>query len=239
MKVVILSAGRGSRLLPLTEDRPKCLLPVGEGTVLEHQLRAFVDLGATDIAVITGFRSDLVDEVIEGWRSDKVKISGLYNPFFQVSDNLASCWMARSHMDGDFVLVNGDTVFEHDVLRRVLASPVAPVTVTIDRKESYDADDMKVELDHGLVTAVGKGLPYERVNGESIGLLYFRGEGPGLFVDALEQTMRTPQGLQWWFLRVIDRLAKTGVVAACTIEGLDWAELDTKADLEMIRSMFG
>lgn len=239
MKAIILSAGRGSRLLPLTEDRPKCLLPVGACTVLEHQLRTFIETGFRDIVVVTGFGTGLVDDVIEGWRTEDIKISNLFNPFYRVSDNLASCWMARSHMNDNFVLVNGDTLFEPDVLRRLADSPLAPATVTIDRKSAYDADDVKVALDENRVTAIGKGLPDEQVDGESIGLLCFRGDGPLRFVRELDQAVRSPEGLKRWYLSVIDDLARTGAVSACSIEGLAWAEFDTPADLEIIRALFG
>lgn len=240
MKVIILAAGRGSRLLPLTKELPKCLLPVSPGkSVLEYQLDVLRECGIRDIVVVSGFKTDMVDEVIKARPVGDGSIENLFNPFFHIADNLASCWMTRAHMSDDFIIVNGDTLFAHGVLDKVLSDAHSPITVTIDRKPDYDADDMKVELDGDRLLAIGKGLPLDRVNGESIGLLTFRGRGPGLYVDALETAMRTPEGLESWFLSSVDDLAKTGVVGALSIEGLRWAEIDTHEDLAAAQALFG
>ena len=149
-----------------------------------------------------------------------------------MADNLGSCWMARHEMGGDFLLLNGDTLFEPAVLQRLLESPPAPITVTIDRKAGYDADDMKVRLDGTRLLEIGKTLPPARTDGESIGLLLFRGAGPQLFVDAVDGALRVSEGLKSFYLRVIDQLAKSHRVETATIEGLAWGEVDYPADLQ-------
>jgi L-glutamine-phosphate cytidylyltransferase len=78
-----------------------------------------------------------------------VEIRTVYNPFYAVADNLASCWMARAEMDCDFIQVNGDNLFRADLVRALLKSSDAEATVAINRKAQYDADDMKVMLDGG------------------------------------------------------------------------------------------
>ena len=126
-KAIILSAGQGRRLLPLTENKPKCLLAIAGRAILQWQLDALLEAGIEEISVITGFRSDLVEQLLRSEYPDITGIEVIYNPFFNVSDNLASCWLARSSMDSDFLLINGDTIFEHSVLNCVLASPSAPI----------------------------------------------------------------------------------------------------------------
>src|SRR3546814_1782727 len=96
-------------------------------------------------------------------------------------------------MVGDFLLLNSDTLFSLPVLQALLASPAAPVSLAVDHKERYDDDDMKVQLDGSRLLDIGKKLPPERVQGESIGMLYFRGEGPRRFVAALEAAMRSEE----------------------------------------------
>src|SRR3546814_14185335 len=83
------------------------------------------------------------------------------------------------------------------VLQALLASPAAPVSLAVDHKERYDDDDMKVELDGSRLLDIGKKLPPERVQGESIGMLYFRGEGPRRFVAALERSEVRRGGKGW------------------------------------------
>ncbi|MBB4659298.1 sugar phosphate nucleotidyltransferase [Parvularcula dongshanensis] len=239
MKAIILSAGRGSRLLPLTAARPKCLLDVGGVTVVRHQIGALARAGVDDITVITGFLPHLVEEDVarHGTNAD---VRCQFNPFYQIADNLASCWMARGRMTSDFLLINGDTLFEDALLERVLSAPPAAVSVTVDKKAAYDEDDMKVTLRGTQLMGIGKTLNHSETDAESIGMLRFMGDGPRVFTDRLEAMMRSPEGVRSWFLKAIDGLAKSGItVETCSIEGCTWSELDTPEDYEAVRSLFG
>src|SRR5690606_30914334 len=151
-----------------------------------------------------------------------------------VSDNLASCFMARQEISSAerLVLLNGDTLFEPAVLARVLEDATAPITVTIDRKERYDADDMKVELAGDRLLRVGKTLDPASVGGESIWLLVLSRVGAGRFAGEVETVIRQPTGLKSWFLSVIDRPAQNeGIVGVVSIEGMEWGEIDFPPDL--------
>ena len=230
---IILSAGQGKRLLPLTEARPKCMLRVAGKTILEWQVQALLSAQIDKLFIITGFNSEMVEEHIQDrFGADENRINIVYNPFYSISDNLASCWMARHAMDGDFILLNGDTLFEPSLLDTVLRSTPAPVTLTVDYKDRYDNDDMRVELQDTMVKNVGKTLPDEHTMAESIGLLYFRGEGPALFRTQLDRQMKQGDGLRLWFLSVVDTLAKQSLVKACSINGHRWCEIDFKRDLD-------
>ena len=112
MHAIILAAGRGSRLLPLTKDLPKCLLPIGNTTVLGMQLDTLYANGVKTATVVTGFNSHMVNAEIKA-RKVGPRVKTLYNPFFQVADNLASCWMVRGSMRQDFLLINGDLSLIH------------------------------------------------------------------------------------------------------------------------------
>lgn len=239
MKAIILAAGRGSRLLPLTETLPKCLLPVAGTTVLSLQLDTLEKAGVSEAVIITGFMAGSVEAEIAG-RTGPMRVQTLFNPFYQVADNLASCWMARDFMDGDFLLINGDTLFEQSLAESVIQSPANNIQVTIDKKAAYDSDDMKVTLNGTELTAIGKTLEAHETHGESIGFLRFMLEGPELFRAKLYQMMRTGDGVKAWFLSAIDALAKTGTdVATHSIEGRTWAELDTMEDYDAIKALFG
>lgn len=234
MKAILLSAGRGSRLLPLTESRPKCLLPVQKTTLLGHQLDTLEAVGIRDVTVVTGFLPNLVEEELSR-RTGQLKAAPFFNPFFQVADNLASCWMVRERMDSDFLLINGDTLFSRDLIETVIAAPAAPIVVTIDQKDDYDQDDMKVTLSGSSLTAIGKTLLPTETHAESIGILRFSGTGPQIFRDKLEQMMRTQDGIQAWFLKAINAIAGTdGGIETVLIKGRRWAEVDTVADFNAL-----
>jgi choline kinase len=190
--------------------------------------------------VVTGFRSDLVEVALTRITPAGMRVRTLFNPFYKVADNLASCWLARAELAGPSLILNGDTLFAPDIARRLLDSPDAPITVTIDRKDSYDDDDMKVTAEGTHLRAIGKKLSRETVNGESIGFLRFNATGAALFVAELERTMRTREGVGLFYLSAINRLAGQGVDVRCaSIEGLRWSELDFPADLEECRALAG
>lgn len=238
MKAIILSAGQGGRLLPLTETLPKCLLPIGDQTLLGHQLESLNACGISDIAVVTGFAAGAVEAALRGLPQTTAAPRCVFNPFFNVADNLASCWMARHEMSEDFILLNGDTLFEPAVCERLLQAPAAPITLAIDHKSSYDSDDMKVRLAGSKLVEVGKTLEPTHIDGESIGMMRFQNEGPRRFVATLDQIMRTPNSLSWWYLKAIGILAEQDLVQTQSIEGLIWGEVDFLQDLENVRHLF-
>ena len=239
MHAIILAAGRGSRLLPLTTDLPKCLLPIGNTTVLGMQLDTLFANGVKTATVITGFNAHMVEAEISARKSGP-KIKTLFNPFFQVADNLASCWMARKSMKRDFLLINGDTLFTPELLQTILAAPKSDIAVTIDQKGYYDGDDMKVTLDGTRLTQIGKTLPLTETHGESIGMLRFMNEGSKIFRGELNRLMRTREGTKSWFLSAIQGLAQSGQhINTINIKGADWSELDTPEDYEVCRQLFG
>jgi L-glutamine-phosphate cytidylyltransferase len=232
VKAIILSAGQGRRLLPLTENTPKCLLLVAEKPVLVWQIDALLAVGVDDITIVAGFQVGLIEELLLRHYADYPRIKVLFNPFFEVADNLASCWIARTVMDSDFLLLNGDTVIESALLAQVLNSESAPITLSVDYKDTYDADDMKVQLNaDGRVKQVSKIIPPHQVDAESIGLIYFRERGPGIFCRAIESALRHPAELKSWYLSIIDALAKQHLVNVCSVQGFRWCEIDFIEDL--------
>jgi len=237
VKVLILGAGQGKRLLPLTEDIPKSLLDIGGKRLVERQIEAFMGAGITEFVVLTGYRADKMVEVLEEFKSahSEITISTVYNPFFAVADNLASCWMARHFMDGDFIQVNGDNLFKSELVSVLLDAPKQNVTATIDTKDVYDNDDMKVILDGERLTEIGKKLPLEAVSAESIGMYLFRGEGVAQYRSKLEEAMLDPSGLKQWFPSAIGNLAKDADVHVCNIHGHQWCEIDFPKDLQQAR----
>jgi choline kinase len=229
-RAVILSAGQGRRLSPLTDRRPKCLIDLSGRSMLCWQLLALQRAGLSEAVVVTGFGANLVDAEISRIGLDSLEVRTLFNPFYALADNLASCWLARREFDGSTLLLNGDTIFETEVARRLIEAPPAEITVTIDRKPTYDSDDMKVLSDGGRLLAIGKSI--EAYDAESIGFLRFSAEGARRFSAAVDEAMRWPEGLRRWYLSVIDHLAQTtGVVRVQTIEGLEWGETDFPEDV--------
>lgn len=231
-KVIILSAGQGSRLLPLTAERPKCLIDFSDKSLIRWQIEMLAAGGVSEFHVVTGFMTDMVETELDHLRRAGLNITVHFNPFFKVADNLGSCWIVRDIMQGDFMILNGDTLISSDIIATAQNTENWPITVTVDIKDHYDSDDMKVSLDGDRLTAIGKTLTAEESHAESIGFLAFRGEGGGLFREKVREIMRTPAGVENWYLKIIDALAPSEKVGTVSIAGSDWAEVDFLNDVE-------
>lgn len=229
--VIILSAGQGKRLSPLTDNKPKCLINIAGKTLLEWQLHALKACGIENVTVVTGFGSKSIETAIKLMPID-LSIECLFNPFYSVADNISSCWTARHRFDHDTILINGDTLFDQRILTSVLSCADSPITVTVDRKSSYDSDDMKVQTDGLSLKRIGKSLE-GAIDGESIGMLRFLGNGGGRFTDTMENLLRDPAALKLWYLSIIDQMAINGEVAVHSIEGLEWTEVDFPHDVAL------
>jgi len=236
-KAIILAAGQGSRLLPLTADQPKCLIDFSGKSLIAWQIEALSANGIDEIAVVTGFRDHKLAEALSSLVRDGLAIRPVFNPFYKVADNLGSCWIVREEMDRDFIILNGDTLVSPEIVGRLIDGSASPITVTIDVKDSYDLDDMKVQRDGTRLLQIGKRLEPHETNAESIGMLAFRGDGPSLFRRQIEAMMRTPEGVLNWYLKAIHALAPSGVVDTVSIQGLAWAEVDFPEDLVIARAL--
>lgn len=216
--------------MPLTEVTPKCCLrPWGDVSILEWQISQLAVSGIDEVVVVSGFGQEAVEEVVS--QVQGIRVRTLYNPFYQLSDNLGTCWVARHEMNGPFVLINGDTLFEAAVLQHLLKDAGRfPITMATDQKVSYDDDDMKIWSERDRLCRVGKKLDRSHVNGESIGMMVFHQTGAEIFVKKIEDLMRKGDGLKRWYLSAIDELAQSSVVGISSIHGLSWCEVDDPVD---------
>ena len=234
-KAIILSAGQGSRLLPLTASTPKCLLPLlDDMTALGWQLSQLEQAGFEEAVVVTGFQSEKVERELT---RHSMPTRTIYNPFYKVADNLGSVWMARQELSGDCVLINGDTLFTSAVAVGAMRQAREAVTVTVARKSHYDADDMKVVESGGLLQSIGKTLTGSSVNAESIGFIVFGDGGAETFRAKVEQRMRSQEALGQFYLSVIGGLAGHAKVGIAEVPGDQWCETDFPLDLVRAREM--
>lgn len=238
MKAVILAAGYGRRLWPLTADKPKCLLTLGGLSILEHQLRGLQNTAADVAVIVCGFGFEQVRaHLASSTHASRVRL--LFNPFFALADNLMSLWTARAELDDDLLLLNGDAVFHHRGFQLLNASQQS-CCLLLARKRRYVADDMKVHLEEGRITAIGKHLMPERTHAVSIGAVRVSRQGVHHLRDALDASVLHPRALNSHFPAVIQLLVDQGHAVHCEDLGdLPWVDVDTPEDLRYARQCFG
>ncbi|MBW2315322.1 MAG: phosphocholine cytidylyltransferase family protein [Deltaproteobacteria bacterium] len=241
MEAVVLSAGQGRRLLPLTKSLPKCLLQVapGGGTVLDVQLDTLSRCGIEKVTVMVGFGAEQVEQHLAEHKPEGLDVELVLNPLHPHSDNLVSAWLATFRVEGDFVLLNGDTLFEAEVLQRMIAAEGAKVGAAVDCKDAYDLDDMCVWVEDGNLVGIGKGRRETQPDGEAIGIYVFRGRGVSAARDVFARVIAEPEGLHSWYPPALETLARVEPITPVSIEGLWWTEIDFPEDLEKARVEVG
>tara|TARA_B100000470_G_C19763184_1_gene379373 strand:+ start:37 stop:792 length:756 start_codon:yes stop_codon:yes gene_type:complete len=239
MKAIILAAGKGERLMPLTSDTPKSLLELENGTtLLESQLITINKTVIDKVVIVTGYLTEKIESKVQRYsKKYNIDIQIIYNPFFDISNNLLSLWQARHEMESDFIIINGDDIFNDSVLLGLLEHDKNElITMVIDRKETYDEDDMKLIVKNGRILEVSKKIPLNEANGESIGMIRVTGEAKGIMVDTMERMVRNKKNMQVFYLAMIQELINQGIVVGYhEISSKDWAEIDFHPDLEDIR----
>lgn len=229
LKAIILSAGQGRRLMPLTSNMAKCSLTLHGTSILEWQLSQIAQCDVDEVIVVTGFAFERVDAIVDNIKY--INVRTLHNPMYAHTDNLGTCWEARFEMEEPFILMNGDTLFEAAVLQRLLSSEKRfPITLATDSKPHFDLDDMKIIADGDRLLKVSKQLDISLVGGESIGLMVFDQAGADAFTTKLEEMMDQSNALKLWYLSAIDQLASEELAGICPIDGLSWCEVDDAAD---------
>lgn len=228
MRAVILSAGRGSRLLPLTELMPKCLVPVGGRSILDHQLHALAEAGVERAIVVAGYRFDQVGAHL-ATHAPPLPVDLRFNPFWAVSSSIGSVWAARDALDAPFCLLNGDTTLTGPILARALARHGEGVGLVVEPLGVPATDDMLVTVEGDTILAVSKALDPAEATHRSLGVIV-GGQHSG-YVPVLDRIIAGADGIQAYHHDVVAALASQGVVSAIVEESGSWAEIDRPEDI--------
>ncbi len=239
MRVIILAAGKGERLMPLTNNTPKSLLELANGTsVLESQLLSIHAAGIRDVAIVTGYLTEQIEAKINKYSQEyNIEFQIVYNPFYDVSNNLISLWQAKHYMNEDLIIINGDDIFKDSVIKGLINHDKSQqLCMVIDRKETYDPDDMKLIIEKDRVLRIGKQIPENKANGESIGMIRLIGDGKEWVVKTMEKMVRKKENLNVFYLEIFQELINQGTMMEYyEVDADDWAEIDFHPDLEDIR----
>ena len=233
---VILAAGMGTRLRPLTNDKPKCLVPVAGRSLLLRMLDSVADAGIEEAIVVTGYLADKVEEELT-----KAPLPGhcVFNPHFEDWNNFYSLLVAREKVAGRaFVKLDGDVIFEPAVLGKVMDGP-GWIRVGVDVRDDLGEEEMKVlASSEGRITAMSKGLDPAASFGESVGIEFVGKDAVDPLFDALEW-MVSEKFYDEYYEYAYDTLARTGRdLRVADLSGMRWNEIDDLADLRRAEELF-
>jgi choline kinase len=237
---IVLAAGGGTRLRPLTDTLPKTLLPVeGDRTIFELAIANLRSVDITDIVVVTGHGAALINDVAGTLeRRYGVTVHPVFNDRYADWNNAYSLWLARDAFDQSALLVNGDTVHPVEVQHRLLdARGQAPVLLALDDQKALGDEEMKVELRaDGRVERINKALDPTAVDGEYIGVSLIEADAAEPLADALRATYEKDPDLYYedGYQLLADR---GGVIRTAAIGTARWVEVDNFSDLERAREI--
>lgn len=227
MQVVILAAGVGSRLERLTGGRPKCLTEIGGRPLILHQLAALADHGVGPVLIVLGHEQQSIRDVV----GDRAEY--LINERFRETNSLHSLWLARTWVTGPFVLINGDLLFDPDILSRLLDERDS--ALAYDSTSSRGREQTKVAVARGAVVDLGKDLPPASARGESLGLLKFEADGARAMLEVADELMRAGHE-QAWVIEATRAVCRMVPIRGVNVAGLPWTEIDFPNDVEEART---
>ncbi|MFQ5777672.1 MAG: NTP transferase domain-containing protein [Terriglobia bacterium] len=222
---VVLAAGGGTRLRPLTRSRPKCLLEVGGRPLLDYLLGALAAHGVHDVLVVVGHHAEQVACRYAG------RVRALLNPDYETTNNLHSLWVARREFAGrDFLCLHADLLFHPAILGPCLAAE-NDVTVVLDRTPVDET--LKVRVAGGQVVEISKNIPADKVFGTFLGIARFSARASAMLPAILDSLVVEESNRQRYFTRCLQGLTERGCAAGYTLtEGYPWIEIDVAEDLE-------
>ena len=228
MRGVILAAGDGGRLRPLTDSQPKVLLPVQERPLISYPLEALASQGITEIAIVVGYRARQVTEALQSWAPRDCSLEFVHNPDYE-GGNALSLRVARDFVGDDpFVLCMGDHIIEPALVSMLLAARPAATTLVVDSEASLesqlnDATRVLIDGDNRLMR-IGKRL--RTWNAVDTGVFRFT---PAVFSTVDELYGDRGDGLE--LSDVMQFLAaRDPHVSTCDASGLFWTDIDTVED---------
>lgn len=239
MKAIILAAGRGSRLQHLTDEKPKCLMPLGGRTLLEWQLAALQAAGIRDISIVTGYLA----EMLEPFPGKKI-----FNPLWEKSNMVWSLLCAEKEFTEPVIVTYSDIVYREKVVQTLIDFDAAKdLVLTYDLEwqklwESRfqdplsDAESFKINSEGRMVEIGQKTQKLQDIQGQYMGLLRFT---PQAFTWFRDFVSRQPER--------VSKLDMTSVLSGLIQEGRPifgvpiaggWCEVDTPRDLEVASQLF-
>ncbi len=237
MKAIILAAGIASRLRPLTNDRPKCLLEIGDKCLLQRSFDALISNGIKEFVIVTGYLHTLIEDFLTERYKD-VKITFIHNARYASTNNIYSLWLARPEAEGqDVLLLDSDILYDPLIVARLLASPHADVLAL--NNHPLGDEEMKVIPDaEGRVKEISKTCSVAEAKGESIGIERMSASYTAALYKELKKMM-TIEGLDNIFYeRAFERLIPQGhTFYVEDTTDLFSTELDTVEDFNAARQL--
>lgn len=233
MKALILAAGLGSRLAPITDNCPKSLVEVNGKPILIKQIENLHENGITDITVISGYKADILSSRL---KADYPEIKIINSVDYATTNNMYSAYLAKDTLSGeDFLMMNADVFFDSSVITALLEYPYSNAIVTeIGR---YIEESMKVTEKDGFIAEISKTVKPQDALGVSIDVYKFSAEAGKAFFAKCKEYIEVKKELKKWSEVALNEILCEIEFKACPLKGR-WLEIDNHQDLAAAKELF-
>ncbi len=237
---IILAAGIGSRLRPITNLKPKCMTKVAGIPILIHQINAYKKAGISNIFIVIGYEGEKVKEAVKHVRN--VNIVLIENNEYETTNNMYSLYLVLKESKlytKPFILSNGDVIFEECIIKEVVINEEQDLIVC--DKGSYNEESMKVTVTtEGIINNISKLIKREEAYGNSIDIYKFSKKSSNLLFNLIKKIIEKENNLKDWTEIALQRLMfeKKWMPKPFNINRKKWVEIDNYDDLALADKMF-
>ncbi len=233
MKALILAAGFGSRLAPITDTCPKSLVPVNGKPILMKQIENLLENGVNDITIVSGYKAEILEKAVHD-KYPQIKIINSVD--YATTNNMYSAYLAKDEMAGKaFLMMNADVFFDASVITELLACKAENAIVT--DIGTYYEESMKVIEKDGRLVEIAKTITKEDALGASIDVYKFSPAGGKAFFDKCADYIENKKELKKWSEVALNDILSEVEFLACPLKGR-WLEIDNHDDLAAAEKLF-
>jgi choline kinase len=238
-KCVVLAAGASTRLRPLTNAMPKCLLNVGGKTILERIIGNILAAGIREIALVVGYRSEMIREFVKQ-HFPKQRMRFIFNPDYASTNNAYSLSLARRFLEGRngeigqrLLLLDSDILFSNKLLPQFLREE-AQNKIAVRISGEHNVEEIQVEINvDGNIDFIGKKPVLLSALAESIGIELFSAGAAATLFAVLERRVREGMGISEFYEASFQEMINEGVILkAVDVSAFPAMEIDTPEDFE-------
>lgn len=232
MKALILAAGLGSRLAPITDNIPKSLVSVNGTPILFKQIDNLIENGITDITIVSGYLSSVLKDRVWSKYSD-IKI--IENNDYDKTNNMYSAYLAKDLFSDELFMMNADVFYDCSVIKEMMA--LQGDNLIAVEKGQYNDESMKVVFDGYKITDISKTILQDKAYGTSIDVYKFSRTGAKKFIDKCKEYIDKKKELTLWSEVALNDALKETKFVPCNISGR-WVEIDNHDDLAYAEKLF-
>jgi len=233
MKVLILAAGVASRLKPLTENTPKCLLKVGDKSILERTIDNLVKNNISEVIVVTGFLKEKIEEYLT-LNYPNISFTFIYNEIYDSTNNIYSLWLAKKYLLGyEMLLLDSDIVFDSRIIGQLLSSRYDNC-LSLRSTKKLGKEEIKCVLNKdGSIKEIGKTMDPKDAVGESIGIEKFSKELVLRLFTILDRKILDEKEVNVFYEAAFQEALDNGAkIFPVDVENYKCMEIDTKEDFK-------